>query len=299
MTRWADTPLRPHGQPWPGLNTRGGRLDPGVGFLEDGSINAIINESDVLEKRRGFIRGIDERFVGVVCGLFRYTDECGVEYIVVADEEGIKVRTPFDIPTFLGSDSFPIDNFETLDTTRWSNTTDYTIESQELVLAATALASTSQFVEAARLMQWFKEAALTSYQVEIEYAMVAGEELQVASVVIKKSSASWLQANVYLSGTTVYQTNIQLVLSGVRSTLMQSTTDGEEFGDGFLRLQYDATTRTVSSRIVPQGGSIVTLSKQLTEVQAASLGQNSAIGLSYSAGLVLPVAIGSVTGGAI
>lgn len=299
MTKWIETPLRPHGQAWPGLNTRGGRLDPGAGFLEDGSVNAVISESDVLAKRNGFIRGIDERFVGVVCGLFRYTDECGVEYIVVADQEGIKVRQPFDIPTFLGSDTFPIDNFETLDTTRWSNTEDYTIVNQELQLAVTALSSSSQFVESTRLMEWFKDAALTSYHVEIEYSMVAGEELQVACAVIKKSSGSWLQANVYLSGSTIYKTNIQLVLSGVRSTLIESTLEGEEFGDGFLRLQYDAVTRTVSSRTVPQGGSIVALSKQLTEVQAASLGQGSAIGLSYSAGLVLPVAIGSVTGGAI
>lgn len=29
MTKWAEQPLRPQGQAWPGLNTRGGKLDDG------------------------------------------------------------------------------------------------------------------------------------------------------------------------------------------------------------------------------------------------------------------------------
>lgn len=298
MTKWVEAPLRPQGQPWPGLNTSGGKLDPGAGFLEDGSVNAIINEADILEKRRGFIRGIDERFSGVVCGLFRYTDDCGVEYLVVADEAGISIRTPFDIPTFLGSDTFPIDNFDSLDTTRWSNTTDYEVEFSSLVLNDLADASTSEFVEASRLMQWFKAASLTSYQIEIEYAMSAGEDLQVASAVIKRNGNSYLQANVFLNGA-VYRATLQIVVSGTRTTLAQADLGGIEFADGFLQIAYDATTRTVSARIVPTGGSIESLSAILTEIQEDSLGQNSAIGLSFGGLAVLPVAIRSVTGGAI
>src|SRR5690606_999191 len=125
MTNWREIPLRPHGTPWPGLNTRGGVLDPGAGQLEDGPFNPIVNEADVLEKRKGFVRGLNERFTGVVCGLFRYTDNCGVEYLVVADEDGIHVRQPFSIPSFLGSDALPFDDFEELQTTRWSPTTAY------------------------------------------------------------------------------------------------------------------------------------------------------------------------------
>lgn len=298
MTKWVEAPLRPQGQPWPGLNTRGGRLDPGAGFLEDGSVNAVINEADILEKRNGFVRGLEERFDGVVCGLFRYTDECGVEHIVVADQTGIKVRTPFDIPTFLGSDSFPIDNFETLNTERWSNTTDYEIFTQALVLDELADESTSEFVEASRLMQWFKPASLTSYQVEIEYAMAAGLEQQVASVVIKRTTTSYLQANVILNGST-YKATLQLVVSGTRSTLKESALVGATYGDGFVKLSYDAVTRTASVRVVPTGGSIVELSSALNEIQGNALGQNSAIGLAYSSSDVLPVAIRSVTGGAI
>jgi hypothetical protein len=298
VTRWVEVSLRQQGQPWPGLNTRGGRLDPGAGFLAEGSVNAFINVADLLEKRRGFIRGIDERFNGVVCGLFRYTDECGVEYLVVADQSGIQVREPFDIPTFLGSDSFPIDNFETLDTTRWSNTTDYDISNQALILNSLAAASSAEYVESTRLMQWFKEAVLSSYQVEIEYAMGAGLEQQVAAVVIKRAITSFIQANVLLNGST-YKVTLQLVVAGVRSTLMESNLDGATAGDGFMKLSFDSVTRTATVRVVPIGGSIVTISKQISEIQANALGQHSAIGLAYSATGVLPVAIRSVTGGAI
>lgn len=298
MTSWTEAPLRPHGQAWPGLNTRGGKLDPGVGYLEDGSINAIINETDVLAKRNGFIRGIDERFDGVVCGLFRYTDECGREYIIVADQVGIKVREPFNIETFLGSDAFPIDNFQTLNTTRWSNTTDYEVSADELMLNEFAALSTPEYVETTRLMTWFKEAALTSYQVEIEYAMAAGLELQVASIVIKSATTSFLQASIFLNGS-AYIARLQIVVGGVRSTLVDSAVGGAEFADGFMRLAYDAVTKTASVRVVPVGGSIVEISKVLNEIQHNALGQHTAIGLAYSAETVLPVAIRSVTGGAI
>ena len=300
MTRWVETPLRPQGQPWPGLNTNGGRLDPGMGYLEDGSVIAIINEADILEKRLGFVRGLEERFEGVVCGLFRYTDECGVEHMVVADQSGIKVRTPFDLQTFLGSDAFPIDEFDDLDTARWSNTTDYQASNGILLLTDLAASSSSEFVEASRLMQWFKAASLSSYQVEIEYAMVAGSTLQVASVVIKRSESgtSYLQASVFLNGST-YRVTLQIVVSGVRSTLAESNLDGADAGDGFMRLSYDATTRVASVRAVPVLGSVVTIQSVITELQASALGQRSAIGLSYSADDVLPVAIRNVTGGAI
>jgi hypothetical protein len=296
MTKWNEAPLRPQGQPWPGLNTRGGKLDPGMGYLQDGSINVIVNSADTLAKRQGFIRGIEERFDTVVCGLFKYTDDCANEYLVVADAEGVKVRAPFDIPTFLGSDTFPIDNFVTLDTNRWANTDDYKVEQQSLFLNQFASFSTSQFVEESRFMQWFKEASLSSYQIEIEYSTAAGEPTQVVSAVIKRNGDTFLQASVYLNGES-YSASIHLVLNGVRTTLQQIDLTGNQFGDGFLRLQYDAIEFTVEARVVTVGGGVFTLSKQITEAQNNALGQNSAIGISYSE--ILPVSIQSVTGGAI
>ena len=75
MTKWQEFPLRPQGQAWPGLNTRGGVLDPGSGQLDDGSFNQIINEADLLEKRKGLTRGLDERFEDVVCDLHAIQQE--------------------------------------------------------------------------------------------------------------------------------------------------------------------------------------------------------------------------------
>ncbi|MCP4899946.1 MAG: hypothetical protein GY906_23505 [bacterium] len=279
MTRWNEFPLRPQGQPWPGLNTRGGRLDPGQGQLEDGSFNAIINESDILQKRKGFVRGLDERFDGPVCGLFSYTGNCGIEYLLVADQDGVKVRTPFDVPTFLGSDSLPNDDFNELNTTRWTNTDDYQSFLGALQLTDLAnSAATGGVVEESRLMQWFKPSAIESYQVEIQYNLEAAGD-QVAAVVIKRDTDNYLVTNVYIRPAG-YTFNMQLVTSGVRRTLDSDALAGASIADGFLRLSYDAETRIVTARAIPTGGSQVTLTKTLTEAESNNLGQNSAIGLA-------------------
>lgn len=299
MTRWQEFPLRPQGQPWPGLNTRGGLLDPGQGQLEDGSFNAVINEADLLSKRKGFIRGMDERFTGPVCGLFRYTDDCGVEYIVVADQSGIFVRTPFDIPTFLGSDSLPNDDFEAsaVNTDRWNNAEDYTTFLGSLIAGVLASSIDSTRVPESRLMTWFKEAAITSYQVEIQYAFVVASQQQAAAVAIKRTGTSYLVAHVEMSATT-YSVLVQLVQAGVATQLATSELDGAGIGDGFLRLGYNAETRTVTCRVIPSGGNQVTLTAVLTEIQSNNLGQDSSIGL-ISASINDQVEILQVTGGAI
>ena len=99
MTQHNAFPLR-GGKAWPGVNTLGGKLDDGSGQLTDSSKNVMINTADILAKRKGFTRGLDEQFVGAVCGLHKYTDECGLEYLLVADEAQINIRTPFFIPVF-------------------------------------------------------------------------------------------------------------------------------------------------------------------------------------------------------
>jgi hypothetical protein len=280
MTKWQEFPLRPQGQPWPGLNTRGGRLDPGQGQLEDGSFNAVINEADLLSKRKGFIRGLDERFDGPVCGLFRYTDDCGVEYLVVADQDGIHVRTPFDIPTFLGSDSLPNDDFEAseVNTARWTNTEDYRTFLGSLTTALTADNIDSPRVPESRLMQWFKQAAPSSYQVEIQYALVAEGNQQAAAVAIKRTGDSYLIAHVQRAPGS-YSVQVQLIQASVATTIASSDLEGSAISDGFLRLSYNADSRRVTCRVIPSGGNTVSLSATLTEAQANNLGQNSAIGI--------------------
>ena len=298
MTRWAEFPLRPQGQSWPGLNTRGGRLDPGMGYLEDGSKNAIINELDILEKRNGLIRGIDERFDGVVCGLFRYTDECGVEYLIVADQTSIKVRTPFNIPTFLGSDSLPNDGFTTaLNTTRWNNATDYETFLGSLQLADIAESNELGYIPTTRFLEWFKDSVISSYQVEIQYNMVAGSsDEQVVGVIIKRSGTTYLEADVVLTATG-YVARLYLVQSGTRTTLAEEKLGGATLAEGFLRLSYNANTRAATLRAIPSGGALVTLTSTLNELQASGLGSGSAIGITR-AGLD-ELQIESVTGSSI
>lgn len=300
MTRFQEFPLRPQGQAWPGLNTRGGKLDPGMGQLEDGSFNAVINEIDILEKRKGFIRGLDERFDGPVCGLFRYTDNCGVEYLVVADSEGIFVRTPFDIPTFLGSDSLPNDDFEAaeINTDRWSSGTEFYrtfLGSMTIGLLTTQL--DVSVVPEARFMQWFKAAAITSYQVEIQYALTAASGVQNVAVVIKRTGDTYLIANVNI-GNGDYVVTLRLVQAGVSATIATSSLEGAELANGFLRLGYNAETRTATVRVIPSGGDQVSLSAALSEAQDNNLGQDSALGIT-NAVLADQPEILNVRGGAL
>lgn len=299
MTKWSEFPLRPQGQPWPGLNTRGGKLDPGAGYLEDGSFNAVINEADLLSKRNGFVRGLDERFTGPVCGLFRYTDDCGVEYLVVADGSGIYVRQPFSIPEYLGSDSLPFDDFETLDTTRWSPTTAYEVFIGALQLSGADDLTPRAFTLAAQLMQWFKESVLSTYYVEINYRLEAQSSTNGASVVVKRTSGgtTYLEAAV-VSTSTTYKVFLYYVSGGVRTTLAESDLGGASLADGFLRLSYNAGNFTATARVIPSGGSIVTVSGALTEAQDAGLGQLSAVGLHREGTDVNPQ-IESVSGGQV
>jgi hypothetical protein len=168
MTKWQEFPIRPQGRPWVGINTRGGKLDDGSGQMTDSSINCIINQVDKLAKRKGLIRGIDERFAGAVCGLHKYTDECGREWLLVADQAGISIRQPFSIPSFKASDAYPSDSFQAdgpVDPNRWNNRTTYQQLNGSLVLA--------NFVLVGEDLTWFKLATNFSYQLETNFVYEA------------------------------------------------------------------------------------------------------------------------------
>jgi hypothetical protein len=161
MTKWQEFPIRPQGRPWVGINTRSGKLDDGSGQMTDSSINAVINQADQLAKRKGLIRGIDERFAGAVCGLHKYTDECGREWLLVADQAGISIRQPFSIPSFRASDAYPSDSFQAdgpVDPNRWNNRTTYVQVDGSLVLVPGVLVGDD--------LTWFKLATNFSYQLE-------------------------------------------------------------------------------------------------------------------------------------
>ena len=297
MTQWQGFPIRPPEQPWPGLNTKGGVLDDGRGWLEDGSVNAVINEADILEKRPGFIRGLDERFDEVVCGLFTYIDDCGIEWLIVADRSGIYIRQPFDIPVFERSDSYPEDSFEgtELDTSSWRNADDYLVSGGSLrISASTILNLTPGDVPPEKLMRWFKGAASPSYQVTIQYAFdLLSLQQQGIAVAIKGSgdltSGARLQADIRLvTQTSEYVVQLKAIsASGSERIIKAETISGVKQGAGFLRLEYSNETRLAKVTATPTGGSIKVIeSSPLTVVEDAGLGQVSAIGMASASGTV-------------
>lgn len=314
MTKWQGIPLRQPGSPWPGLNTRGGRIDRGDGQLEDGSFNQIINEADILEKRKGIVRGLNERFNGVVCGLFTYTSVCGIESLLVADEQGISIRTPFIVPVFENSDAYPFDSFDvdgTPDADNWVNSSDYVARNGGLFLASGASAFTETSLPVARLMRWFKDASNKSYQIRVEYEFddgVDGE--QRTSLSIKGSgdlsSGALLKADLVFNRTGTYQVELfHRAASGSEVLLFTVPVLGSTTpASGFFTLQYtrdtSANTFIPSVTVVPSGGAIVVkAAPTFSVIEDADFGQVSAIGEGYAATLPTDLQIKVVDGGPV
>lgn len=298
MTTWQEFPLRPAGRPWPGLNTRGGALDNGTGQLDDGSFGMIINEADILEKRKGLVRGLNENFDGVVCGLFKYTDECGREFLLVADEDAISIRMPFTIPVFEESDAYPFDSFSTagilggvapINEETWRNRDDYQAENDSMVQKIGVPASGANQVPPDAIMRWFKEATNKAYQVRVQYEFVDVASEQHIAIVIKGNgtlaTGAFLQADLRFSSGNFY--DIRLIFRDGNNQLNQlfiENVTGQP--SGFLTLEYQRDTSQNSFvplvRLFPTGGvPVVKLADTLTALEDGELGQVSGIGFSY------------------
>ena len=315
MTKWVGVPLRQEGVPWPGLNTRGGRIDIGTGQLEDGSINQIINEADILQKRNGLVRGLNERFNGVVCGLFKYTDFCGRENLIVADQEGIFIRQPFNVPVFENSDAYPFDDFAVSGAPNpavWRNTTDYIVNTGGLFLALATPVFAGSFFPTSRLMRWFKEATNKSYEVRVEYEFDDQDGEQRVSIAIKGngdlSSGALLHADlIFDRAAAVYEARLfHRAASGAEDLLLTQQVVGLLTPpSGFFTLKYQrntsANTFIPGMEIVPIGGGalIVNSPTSLTTLEDTDLGQISAIGEGYKANFPPNLQIKVVDGGPI
>lgn len=308
MTKWTEQPLRQQGAPWPGLNTRGGRLDDGSGQLEDGSVNCMINEADILSKRKGLIRGLDEWFGAVVCGLFKYTDACGIERILVADETGISIRQPFEIPEFSSSDAYPVDSFAgdgVPSSTNWRNRDRYQRVAGELQMVAGAAAMSAGEIPSSFFMRWFKEAATFSYRVRAQYNFDddAPNEQRVGVVIRGNedlSTGALLQAEIEFIAGSTYQVKLYYrTAAGAYTQLLERGLTGNS--DGFLELRYsrDEATQQFVPRIIvtPTAGSIVDASAEtLKQLQDTDLGLVSAIGIAHKGSSVPATQIQSVEG---
>lgn len=289
MTQSIELPLRAYQAPWPGLNTRGGLTMRAGGELED-CTNVQINEADILSKRRGIIRALDERFDGPVCGLFRYEDQFGQEWLLVADSTSIKIRQPFTIPTFTVTDAYPVDDFaEALSSDNWRNLTPYSVSGGSLIAT---LANPADAFAAGDFLRWFKDAASSSYFVQVQYGLGAGES---GAIVIKGngdlSSGARLQADVRVASDGSRSATLRHFLdSGQVITL--GTVDSPATGaTGFLTLRYfrSAVTGSLTAEVELDTAKV---SGELNTVEDAALGQRSAIAVSSGGELL------SVTGGA-
>lgn len=314
MTQWQEQPLRKPGLPWPGLNTRGGRLDDGSGQLEDGSINCQINRADTLSKRSGMVRGLDEWFGSVVCGLFTYQDYCGQQYLLVADEEGINIRQPFVLPQFLASDAYPNDTFDgdgAINVTNWRNTDRYVRSGDNMAQAVGAPLLEGPRLAAGTFMRWFKDAGAFAYEVRIDYVFdpaLTGD--QRIGVVLRGngdlSTGALLQLDAVFNEADTYE--LQMFYrdgSGEYRTLLTEEIDGIRTApSGTLTFRYERNAQNefepVATILANQGAFATHRAATLTAVEDADLGLVSALALGQKQGGRSPViGVQFVAGGPI
>jgi hypothetical protein len=304
MTKWQAFPLRKPGEAWSGIDVKSGKLDDGRALLTEESINVQVNRKDLLEKRKGFIRALNERFGTVVCGLHTYTDICGNEWLLVASDDGIAIRHPGVILPGTPDDSYPTDNFSTtLSELNWRNTALYTATGD--VLLRVSGSSTAPF-DAAGYLRWFKDASAMSYEVQLEYEFtpgVAGK--QVVSVAIKGSgdllTGAYLQADLEFTDGGAYLARLYHVTAArQRQSLGQidvagsRTSPGGFFTLAYRRLFSPTPTFVPFIEVVPIGGALQELAgATLQPAQDLDLGQVSAIGCSLNASIL------AVSGGSL
>jgi len=264
------------------------------GEMED-CTNVIINDGDVLQKRKGFVRGLNERFAGVVCGLFVYMDDCGNEWLLVADEDSISIRQPFTLPSLQTLDCYPTDGFEegtALDLDTWRNTGRYQITDGQMRLAS-AEQETSLAQGVTNCTRWFKEACSTSYQVTVQFNLASTGDQRILVITRGNSNLStgsfllasleWINSAYVLR--LMYRDEALVIQELARTTFTAATT-------GFMSLRYNATTRIPSIQTTISAGGTQTLeSSPLTSIQDVDLGLISAIGLGQLSS-ILPTDLG-------
>jgi len=282
VTQWQEFPLRPQGRPWVGINTRSGKLDDGSGQMTDASVNCIINRGDQLAKRKGLIRGLDERFAGSVCGLHKYTDECGREWLLVADEGGFSIRQPFAIPSFAATDAYPSDSFQAdgpVSTDDWSNTANYSQLGGALILNAGVLNGGD--------MRWFKDATNFSYQVVGGWVSAPNSS---TIFVIKQGGVARLEARVVSSLGFVVASLVWTDATATERVLGQAALPvGTETGILTLSYSRDAVNGVFTAQMVvqPTGGAAIQVQdfESINAVEDADFGQGTSLRIESTTGV--------------
>lgn len=281
-----------HGQSWPGLKTRTGRIMRIPGEMSD-CTNALINRGDVLSKRKGLVRGFDEQFDGPVCGLFVYTDSCGQEYVLVADNADVKIRTPFTLPVFTVADCYPSDGFDgengdAVDAEVWRNGQGYEIQSNALVQVAGALPDDDSAAAALLgAMTWFKEACSTRYEVQTQYSFSSPCTAKQKHIIVLRESettgAAIFATLEFCTSPAVYRARIFHKRGSGQVVELQSQTSIAGDPSGFMKLSYDSTELTATLLLtVDSGPSVELVTAPLTTVDDLDFGLLSSIGISFT-----------------
>jgi hypothetical protein len=283
MTKWQEFPLRAQGRPWAGINTRSGKLDDGTGQMTDSSVNCLINEADKLAKRKGLIRGLDERFAGPVCGIHRYTDNCGQEWLLIADQAGVSIRQPFSIPTFGNSDAYPSDEFQAagdVDPNFWLNAGGYR-QSTGLLLKPGVLNGGD--------LRWFKDATNFSYAIDFDYQL-DGESACIG--VIKQGTTARLEGRVAQESGVVYARLVWIDGNGTETVLVEENTGNDERGSALLTYVRDVGNSAFSVQflVFPEEDPEVALQDftTLTTLDDSEFGQGTSLRLERALGSTSP-----------
>lgn len=312
MTKWREIGLRTLGEPWPGLSTRNGRLMKRMGELADCK-NVSIGPFDTLYKRLGFVRAFDERFNGVVCGLFRYTDHCNNEYVLVADQSGITIRTPTALPTGTLADCYPFDNFSVdgpLDEANWRNAARYEAVDDEMrMVAGGAVVEPSDLqltLDAAT--RWFKDACSSSYQTEITFSFSDSAVGQRIALIIRGAGElddfgalmavlDYAQGGDYLLRIVHRRANDSFV--ELARLVLDSATDANQ---GTLAVAYNATELKPSATLTlgTAAARELTVETPLLAIDDANLGLVSALALVLTTdGLEPIISVAVIDGGPV
>lgn len=253
--------------------------------------NVIINTQDILEKRKGFIRAFDERFGGVLCGIFKYTDEYGREKMIIAADGFWYIRSPYSVPTFTQSDAYPFDSFpdgdvaaSEVNTDKWRDNVDrYQVFDDSLVLRTTSALGAEHADLSALAMRWFKEQSSRSYKVRIQYTFPDATVNTSVFIVIKGQED--LSGNAILMVVldrledetlkmSLYERDAQGVMSLVGNAVSLGTT-------GYLQLEYNQQSRIAKATITPVGSALKSVSsEQFSELRDLDWGQNCGIGIA-------------------
>ncbi len=276
-------PVRPQGELWPGLRSKRGKVtSQRPGEMSDCSNVEIL--SDLLMKRRGFIRGIDEWFDQPVCGLFAYTDFCQNEYILVATQDGIAVRQPFIPPSVQIADCYPFDEFAgsglaNLDADQWKFVaTTLGIDGNAVGLKATARSLSTFDVEAiidSSSASWFKLACKASYELQLNLDFPdTALEPHIAGLMRGAQrgfqSGSFLMFDFFRRGNLTFG-RIMHVKSD-RSSTEIATIGPFADGNGIGLCTYNQSTLTATITFTPDVGTSATSSNHVTGLDDAAFG---------------------------